>query len=185
MEKTLADDKQTSVMNISLTELSQRDYQSSSKIKIGLLTPERAEEELFMKVKEDIAKDQASLAKMTLAIDELVKYLNDLADLNTNENYLKRMAIDTQFKEIKHVITVGEFNLDSLGDEDSLRAKIAQKQEAMLEGTDTKQYGPSTYILMLQSDFKDLTAYWEEQMDQQKQIVDQHEITANQLRLQA
>lgn len=44
---------------------------------------------------------------MSLAIDELVKYLNDLAEVNMLEHSLKKVAIDSQFKEIKNVITAG------------------------------------------------------------------------------
>ena len=62
---------------------------------------------------------------MSLAIDELVKYLNDLAEVNMLEHNLKKVAIDSQFKEIKNVITAGQLNLDNLHDEESLRENIA------------------------------------------------------------
>ena len=85
---------------------------------------------------------------MTLAIAELVTYLNDLSDMSIKENLQSNIAIDSQFKEIKHVINTGEFNLEDL-DEDSLREKIALQNDIALTRTDSKKYGPSTQILVL------------------------------------
>ena len=47
-----------------------------------------------MKVREEITQDQSQLDQMSLAIDELVKYLNDLAEMNQTENLHIKMTIE-------------------------------------------------------------------------------------------
>ena len=82
-------------MNISMREeLSQRGLQSNLKIKVDKLDEEPVSKKELLKVKEDITSDQSQLAQMTLAIDELVKYLNNLAEVNLMENLSNKMAVD-------------------------------------------------------------------------------------------
>ena len=83
-------------MNISKREeLSQRGLQSTLKIKVGKLDEEPASMEELLNLKEGISSDQSQLAQMALAIDELVKYLNGLAELNLAENLQSKLAVES------------------------------------------------------------------------------------------
>ena len=122
---------------------------------------------------------------MTLAMDELVKYFTDLGDINEMEHTKLTAAIKTQFKEIKNVIT--GCSMDNLAnfDADSLRDQIIASSHEAMTRTESKKFGGSTSILALISDFEELREFWQEKMEEQKHAADQHEIAANQFKLEA
>ena len=64
------------------------------------------------------------MSKISVSIDELVKYLSDLADINEMEKTTIMAAISSQFKEIKRVNTAVNLNLEEEVDEEQLRASI-------------------------------------------------------------
>ena len=64
------------------------------------------------------------MSKISVSIDELVKYLSDLADINEVEKTTIMAAISNQFKEIKRVNTAVNLNLEEEVDEEQLRASI-------------------------------------------------------------
>ena len=124
---------------------------------------------------------------MSLAIDELVTYLNDLSEMNTLEASQLKVAIDSQYKEIKQVMTGHTINPDSLEDDDVdiIREQIALNSDLALARTASKKYMYSSQIIPLVSDFEEMTDFWQEQMEEQKHSAAQSEIAADQLKLEA
>ena len=95
-------------------------------------------------------------------------------------------AINTQFKEIKQVITGCNLTLEDLDlDAESIRQSIEISSISALKRTDSKKFGESKFVLIFESDFNDLAAFWEEKMEEFKHTADQSEIAAGLLRAEA
>ena len=112
------------------------------------------------------------MSKISVSIDELVKYLSDLADINEMEKTTIMAAISNQFKEIKRVNTAVNLNLEEEVDEEQLRASIQTDSLAAMKRTKSKMYGPSIQKLAFESDFEDLCALWSEKMEEHKLMAD-------------
>ena len=85
---------------------------------------------------------------MSLAIDELVQYLKDLAGINSLQNKQMMSAVNSQFKEIKNVITGCNLSLENI-DEESIRASIETNSKMAMNRTESNMFGPSSHILTL------------------------------------
>lgn len=80
---------------------------------------------------------------MSLAIGELVLYFNDLAEFNQVAGQKMYEAINSQFKEVRHVNTGVNLEIESM-DEDSIRASISREASNALKRTESKMFGTST-----------------------------------------
>ena len=121
---------------------------------------------------------------MTSAIDELVTYLRDHAELNNFASQQLLEAISSQFKEVKAVKTGVNLEVEDI-DEESIRASIMMDSVKAMKRTDSKMFGTSTHVLMLTSDFEQLTAYWEHMMEEQKSCAEICEKTAHKFEQQS
>ena len=121
---------------------------------------------------------------MDIAIGELVRYLSDLAEINSEAASQLKIAITSQYKEIRAVKTGVNLEVEDI-DEERIRTSIIVESSNALSRSDSKMFGDSTNVLIFQSDFEELRDYWEESMEEQRHSVEQHEAAADQFKLQA
>ena len=102
-----------------------------------------------------------------MAIDELVAYMSELSGINSTQGKRLNEAVNQQFKEIKNVIPMAlDVDQGEDFDEETLRKSIMDQQKLAMERTDSKKFGPSEFVLMLQSEFEDICTLWETKLDE-------------------